>query len=79
MVRKQIYLDEEIVSYLDNESILEHKSVSELIRNNIRKNISHNIEDLIQTMKKSAGIRKNESGDVEDYIRRLRRDRDVDA
>ncbi len=79
MVRKQIYLDEEIIEYLENESKLEHKSVSDLIRQNIRKNMESGADGLIRVMKKVAGIRKDREEDVYNTVRNLRKDRNADA
>ncbi|HNZ27815.1 MAG TPA: CopG family transcriptional regulator [Spirochaetota bacterium] len=78
MKRTQIYLDEEMFDYLETESKLHSKSISELIRESIKEKIQGRNRNLLKNMKKVFGIWKNHKFDVDEYISDLRKDRHYD-
>jgi hypothetical protein len=75
MKRTQIYLDDEIFKYLDNESKYEQKSISEIIRESIRDKMHSRTVDLISKMNNIFNKWKDKKIDPERYIRELRKDR----
>jgi negative regulator of replication initiation len=77
--RTQIYLDEEIYKYLVEESKKTGKSISELIREKLRKEINENAQRLIENIRKTSGIWKNRNFDTENYIRNLRKGNRIDS
>ena len=79
MKRTQIYLDEEIYKYLKEESKKTGKSISELIREKLKKEINQNKEKLLKTLRETAGIWSYQTEDVESYIRNMRKGKRVDS
>ena len=79
MKRTQIYLDEEIYKYLVEESKKTGKSISELIREKLRKEINKNTQKLIENIRKTSGIWKDRKFDTESYIRNLRKGNRIDS
>ncbi len=79
MKRTQIYLDEEIYKYLVEESKKTGKSISELIREKLRKEINKNTQKLIENIRKTSGIWKDREFDTESYIRNLRKGNRIDS
>jgi len=77
--RTQIYLDEEIYKYLVEESKKTGKSISELIREKLRKEINKNTQKLIENIRKTSGIWKDREFDTESYIRNLRKGNRIDS
>ncbi|MFH0925391.1 MAG: ribbon-helix-helix protein, CopG family [bacterium] len=75
MKRTQIYLDETIFDFLKKESKVEHKSISEIIRESIKKRMDNRRDDIIRRMESVFGIWKNRELDVNEYITNLRKDR----
>jgi predicted CopG family antitoxin len=75
MKRTQIYLDDDIFEYLENESKIEHKSISEIIRESIRAKINFHVKDLVGKMNKIYGLWKDRDIEPDQYIRELRKDR----
>ncbi|GAB6072403.1 hypothetical protein JCM14244_07800 [Venenivibrio stagnispumantis] len=73
MKRTQIYLDEEIYKYLKEESLKTGKTISELIREKLRKEIDQNKETLLKAIKEVAGIWSYQTDDVENFLRNLRK------
>ena len=78
MKRTQIYLDEEIYKYLKEESKKTGKSISELIREKLKKEINQNKENLLKTIRETAGIWSYQTEDVGNYIRNMRKGKRVD-
>lgn len=72
MKRTQIYLDEDILRYLQMESKIKHKRMSSLIRDILRKSISKKKLNL-SAIESSFGIWKDRDFDVDKYIRNLRK------
>ncbi len=79
MKRTQIYLDEELYKYLKEESKKTGKSISELIREKLKKEINQNKENLLKTIRETAGIWSYQTEDVENYIRNMRKGKRVDS
>ncbi len=73
MRKTQIYLDEEIYKYLKEESLKTGKTISELIREKLRKEINQNKESLLKAIKEVAGIWSYQNEDVESFVRDIRR------
>ncbi len=78
MKRTQIYLDEEIYQYLKEESKKTGKSISELIREKLKKEINQNKENLLKAIKEVAGIWSYQTEDVKDYIKSMRKGKRLD-
>ena len=78
MRKTQIYLDEEIYKYLKEESLKTGKTISELIREKLRKEINQNKESLLKAIKEVAGIWSYQNEDVESFVRDIRRGERVD-
>jgi hypothetical protein len=75
MKRTQIFLDDEIFKYLDNERKNEQKSISKIIRESIRDKMHSRTVDLISKMNNIFNKWKYRKIDPEKYIRGLRKDR----
>ena len=78
MRRTQIYLDEEIYKYLKEESKKTGKSISELIREKLKKEINQNKENLLKVIKEVAGIWNYQAEDVESFVRDIRKGNRID-
>lgn len=77
MKRTQIYLDEEIFQFLEKESRIKHKSMSEIIRESIKNKMKSKKDEIVIKMLAVAGLRKKDKSDPDRYIRNLRRDRKI--
>lgn len=77
MKRTQIYLEEETLEYLKNESKTTGKTVSQIIRECIDSRKSKKVSELLKRSRKAYGIWKDRDFDVDEYIRDLRKDREV--
>ena len=77
MHRTQIYLDDIIYKYLENEKKKTKLSFSEIIRNNIKQNIQNNSQAIIDKMEKAAGSWSNTDETPENYVKRIRKDRKI--
>lgn len=77
MKRTQIYLDDAALEYLREESKLEHKSISEIIRESIHDRMKHNKNNIKSAVNEAFGIWENRDFDTEEYVRKLRRDRQI--
>lgn len=75
MYRTQIYLDDDIYKFLENEKKKTRLSYSEIIRNNIRQNIKQKQSLIIRRMEKAAGSWGDLSKEPEDIVNELRKDR----
>ena len=75
MHRTQIYFDDFLYKYLKNESKSEQKSISQVIRDNVIKNINTNKNIMLKNMNNVFGIWKERKIDVENYIDNIRKDR----
>ncbi|WP_293448825.1 ribbon-helix-helix protein, CopG family [Persephonella sp.] len=78
MRRTQIYLDEEIYKYLKEESKKTGKSISELIREKLKKEINQNKENLLKVIKEVSGIWDYQAEDVEGSVRNIRKGNRID-
>ena len=79
MKRTQIYLDEEIYNFLKEESKKTGKSISELIRDKLKKEINQSKEKLINNIKETAGIWSYKTENVENFVREIRRGKRIDS
>lgn len=77
MKRTQIYLEEETLEYLKNESKTSGKTVSQLIRECISIQKYNKSNELLKRMESAFGIWKDRDFDVDEYIRDLRKDREL--
>ena len=77
MKRTQIYIDEGTLLHLQNESEIEHKTISVLIRESIKDKIHHKKYNIIKKMDIIFGLWEDRTDDVDDYIRNVRRDRTI--
>lgn len=75
MKRTQIYMDEETYKFLEKESSLENRTVSEVIRNGLKEIAQRKSRDIIEKSNKVFGIWKKRRFDTNRYIRKLRRNR----
>lgn len=74
MHRIQIYLDDEIYLYLQNEKHRTRLSFSEIIRNNIKNNIKQKHSHIIKRMEKAAGVWEVNDTTPENYVSHIRKD-----
>ncbi len=77
MHRTQIYLEDDIYQYLKKESTRTRKSLSDLIRESLRKQVGQKVEKMLRNTDKVCGLWKDQKGDPQAYIRRLRKDRSL--
>jgi hypothetical protein len=77
MRRTQIYLDETLYDYLRHESEARKKTISDIIRENIRNSMPGNADRIIQSASKVYGVWKDKEIDVDAYVRGTRRDRKI--
>lgn len=77
MHRTQIYLDDEIVAYLDKEKQKTHLSYSEIIRKNLKENITWKNDSVLRKMEQAAGSWKGKSIDPVAYVNDIRKDREL--
>ncbi len=77
MKRTQIYLAEETIRQLKNESKKSGKSISAIIRESIRSREKNNVGRILAGLDEAYGAWKGRTSDVERDIRDLRRDRTV--
>jgi metal-responsive CopG/Arc/MetJ family transcriptional regulator len=75
MRRTQIYLEEEIYSYLKRESKLRGKTISELVREAIREKLNRRKEKLLRSLESAAGIWKDRKIEPSEFLRGIREDR----
>ena len=75
MKRTQIYIDENIYSYLEKESKIKRTSISKIIRESIQERMSGKTLKIIKSMERVSGIWKDRDFDVDKYIRTARKDR----
>ncbi len=78
MKRTQIYLDEDIYNYLKEESLKTGKTISELIREKIRKEIEQNKNNLLQAIREVAGLWNDRTEDIDNFVRELRKGSRID-
>jgi len=77
MKRTQIYIDDEIFSFLEKESKTSHRSISEIIRESIKDKYQYKSSVLLKRLNNVFGISKDRKIDVDTYIRNIRKDRIV--
>jgi len=75
MIKTQIYLDENVYTYLQEQSAIAHKSISEFITESVEEKMNRNTENILKATENIFGIWKDKKFDVDDYIREMRRDR----
>jgi hypothetical protein len=77
MKRTQIYIDEGTYKLLKKESKITGKTLSELIRENIRGKMDQRVSEILRRTENVYGIWKDRDFDVEAHIRDLRKDREL--
>jgi predicted nucleic acid-binding protein len=75
MKRTQIYIDETTFDFLEKESRIGHKTISEIIRESIRIRMVNKQNEIIKKMEAIFGRWGDKEIDVNSYIRKLRKDR----
>ena len=75
MKRTQIYIHEDAYKYLEKESHVENKSMSELIRDSLNEKMERRVGAILKRTESVFGIWKGKKSSVEDYITNIRRDR----
>lgn len=77
MKRTQIYIDDDIFSFLKKESRTIHRSISEIIRESIKEKYQYKSNMLLKRLNTIYGIWKNKNFDTDQYIRNMRKDRTI--
>jgi predicted CopG family antitoxin len=77
MKRTQIYIDDDIFSFLEKESKTIHKSISEIIRQSIKDKYQYQSKVLLKRLNSIYGIWKNKNFDTDQYINNIRKDRTI--
>lgn len=75
MRRTQIYLDDETYGYLKKESLRSKKTVSDLIRIEVKEKMRGHADALLRSIDEIFGIWKDRKIEVDGYIRNMRKDR----
>lgn len=75
MKRTQIYLDEEIYSYLKRESRIRKKTISELIREALKEKMARRKVKLLKALEEVKGIWSDRDIDPTSFVENLREDR----
>ncbi len=79
MRRTQIYLDDEIYEILKKESLILGKSTSQIIRENLKKNLVNKSNKISDAIDDSKGAWKDKSDfKINDFIRKLRKGNRID-
>ena len=79
MKRTQIYLNDDIYSYVKTESQKMKKTMSELIRDIISNNINNENNNLLESSMNVFGMWKNRDFNTDDYVRELRKTKRLDV
>ena len=77
MRRTQIYLDEEIYSYLKRESSLKKKTISELIREALKEKMTNRRNRILKALDEVKGLWKDKEINPSTFVRNIREDRTV--
>ncbi len=77
MKRTQIYLSEKMAAYLEKESVLRKKTMSEIIRESIEHKMLKGSNEILKRIDSVFGIWKDKKIDVDSYIRDIRKDRKI--
>lgn len=75
MHRTQIYLEDDVYQYLKKESTRTQKSLSDLVRESLRKQVGQKVEKMLRNTDKICGLWREKETDPETHIRQLRKDR----
>jgi predicted CopG family antitoxin len=75
MKRTQIYIDDETYGSLKTESRLKGVTVSEIIRESVRDNVSRRVQLMLRATEGVSGLWKNRGFDVNEFVRAARKDR----
>jgi hypothetical protein len=75
MKRTQIYLEEGIFELLRQQSKVEKKTISQIIREAIEAHLGTRVARIQNHSDRVTGIRNDQNNDVNEYIRSLRQDR----
>lgn len=77
MKRTQIYIDEDVFSFLEKESKTARRSISEIIRESIKEKYRYKSNGLMKRLHSVFGMWSTRDIDVNKYIKSIRRDRTV--
>jgi hypothetical protein len=77
MRRTQIYIDQKTYQALKQESHIKEKTISDLIRSKIKKNLEQDKNQILNAMNNVFGVWKDKKMNVNSYIRNLRKDREI--
>lgn len=75
MKRTQIYLDDEIFSFVKKEGEVENRSISDIIRESVREKIMFKNCEIVKKMESVFGMWRDRNINVRSYMRAVRRDR----
>ena len=75
MKRTQIYIDEDTFGFLEKESKIEKKSISEIIRENIKVKMKNRNNEIIKKMKSVYGVQQDKKVNDDECVRKMRKDR----
>ena len=75
MKRTQIYIDEDTFGFLEKESKIEKKSISEIIRESIKVKMKKRSNEIIKKMKSVYGVWQDKKVNGDEYVREMRKDR----
>ena len=75
MIRANIYLDQECIRYLHQQSNQSGKPVSALVRDIIRDHMNRDVNKILQASEGIYGLWKDRPEDVDTYVRERRKDR----
>ena len=79
MRRTQIYLDDEIYEILKKESLIAGKSASQIIRENLKKNLLNKRNKISDAIDNSKGAWKDRPDfKINDFVRKLRKGNRID-
>lgn len=77
MIKTEIYLDEDIYHYLQEQSEISHLSISDIIKQSIKKEWETNVDKILAATEKVYGIWEDRTFDVDEYVRNMRKDREL--
>lgn len=75
MKRTQIYIDEDTFGFLEKESKIEKKSISEIIRESIKVKMKNRNNEIIKKMKSVYGVQQDKKVNGDECVRKMRKDR----
>jgi hypothetical protein len=77
MKTAQIKFDDKTFKYLEKESELLKKSISDIVNDTVRESMQNHKDRILQNLDNVFGILKDSNTDVDTYINDLRKDRSI--